>query len=171
MQFYDNFFEGMWKLWYVWVIIKNNTLYLYVSSVFNMEDKTHELILNLHKKEPTKVIHYSVAPIPQHQAIWRDMKEFTPVTKHSFAPSGTSNVQYQAIWRDMKEPTLVINHSAALRVTKKCSTSDTLKRLERNHSSDKSFSCSQCDCSISSHLTRHERIHTGDEPFSCSQSD
>ena len=118
MQFYDNFLEGMWKLWYVWVIIKNNTLYLYVSSVFNMEDKTHELILNLHKKEPTKVIHYSVAPIPQHQAIWRDMKEFTPVTKHSFAPSGTSNVQYQAIWRDMKEPTLVINHSAALRVTK-----------------------------------------------------
>ena len=49
---------------------------------------------------------------------WRDMKEFTPVKKHSFAPSGTSNVQYQAIWRDMKEPTLVINHSAALRVTK-----------------------------------------------------
>ena len=112
------FWNSMWKLWYVWVIIKNNTLYLFVSSVFNMEDKTHELILNLHKKEPSKVIHHSVAPIPQHKAIWRDMKEFTPVKKHSFAPSGTSNVQYQAIWRDMKEPTLVINHSAALRVTK-----------------------------------------------------
>ena len=48
---------------------EQHLIYLYVSSIFNMEDKTHKLILNLHKKEPTKVIYPSVAPIPQHQAI------------------------------------------------------------------------------------------------------
>ena len=48
---------------------EQHLIYLYVSSIFNMEDKTHKLILSLHKKELTKVINPSVAPIPQHQAM------------------------------------------------------------------------------------------------------
>ena len=59
-----------------------------------MEDKTHKLNLNVHKKEPRKLINPSVAPIPQHQS---DMKEFTPLKNRSVVPSVTSNVQYQAI--------------------------------------------------------------------------
>ena len=71
MQFYDNFLEQLVKaLVHLGHYKEQHLIYLYVSSIFNMEDKTHKLILNLHKKEPTQVTsNPSVAPIPQHQAI------------------------------------------------------------------------------------------------------
>ena len=117
MQFYEINLDGMWKLWYVWVIIKT-TLNICMSVQFSTCKTKHmNWFWTCTRKNPQRWYTIQLLPFLNIRH-WRDMKEFTPVKKHSFAPSGTSNVQYQAIWRDMKEPTLVINHSAALRVTK-----------------------------------------------------
>ena len=107
-----------WKACKSFGMLLRTTLYTCISVHFSTWKTKHmNWFWTCTRKNPQRWYTIQLLPFLNIRH-WRDMKEFTPVKKHSFAPSGTSNVQYQAIWRDMKEPTLVINHSAALRVTK-----------------------------------------------------